>query len=311
MSENGFNAQVATETETVKRRSAFQNFLDRLRGIQTETAASGESEELKRLPIALRPRTITVMNQKGGCGKTTTVVNLSAALAISGYHVLVVDMDPQAHASLGFGISTQNIKRSIYDVLLNDQISFEHVVCSTGVDHLDLLPSSIRLSTAQLELAHISRGEMVLKRALKELDKSYDFVLIDCPPTLNLLTLNALCYSTQVIIPVQTHYYALEGMKELFKTVNAIRGQFNPDLEILGILATLFDKRIRIAVDMLEALRDYFKDEMFQTVIHHNVKLIEAPMVQKPVVSYAPNSSAALDFQHLAQEVVRLVTKTD
>jgi chromosome partitioning protein len=195
--------------------------------------------------------------------------------------------------------------------LLNDQISFDHVVCSTDVDRLDVLPSSIRLSTAQLELAHISRGELMLKRVLKDVDGNYDFIMIDCPPTLNLLTLNALCYSTKVIIPVQTHYYALDGMKELLRTVNAVRSQFNPQLNVLGILATLFDKRIRIAIEMLDALRDYFKEEMFQAVINYNVKLIEAPMIQKPVVSYAPNSSAASDFQRLAQEIIHLVTKAD
>lgn len=308
MSENEFNTNVITEN--MKKRSSFQSFLDYLRGAQGEiVSGSGETQFQKRLSVHLRPVAVTVMNQKGGCGKTTTVVNLSAAMALQGYRILVVDMDPQAHASLGFGVSVNHLRRSVYDMLLNDKIAFEDIVTPSGIDGLDLLPSTIRLSAAQLELANISRGEMVLKRCLKRVDKNYDFVFIDCPPTLNLLTLNALCYASKVIIPIQTHYYALDGMKELFRTINAVRSQFNPQLDVLGILATLFDKRIQIAVDMLEALRDYFKTQMFETVIHHNVKLIEAPMVQKPVVSYAPGSAAADDFQRLAQEVVALVTK--
>ena len=306
MNENEINTDVITEN--MKRRSSFQSFMDHLRG-RDPVSESGQGQSFKRLPYDLRPIAVTVMNQKGGCGKTTTVVNLSAALAFQGHRVLVVDMDPQAHASLGFGVSVNQLKRSIYDLLLNEKYAFEDIVVSSGIDGLDILPSTVRLSAAQLELAQVSRGEMVLKHCMKKAEKNYDFIFIDCPPTLNLLTLNALCYSTRVLIPVQTHYYALDGMKELFRTISAVRSQFNPNLEVLGILATLFDKRIQIAVDMLEALRDYFKNQMLQTVVHHNVKLIEAPMVQKPVVSYAPTSSASDDFQRLAQEIIQLVTK--
>ncbi|OGX03213.1 MAG: hypothetical protein A3G87_02775 [Omnitrophica bacterium RIFCSPLOWO2_12_FULL_50_11] len=249
------------------------------------------------------------MNQKGGCGKTTTVVNLSAALAKGGYRVLVVDMDPQAHASLGLGVRLEAFRRSIYEFLLDDDTTFGDVMRSTSIRGLDVLPSAMKLSEAQLELANIPRGESALKRALKAVEHDYDFIFVDCPPTLNLLTLNALVYAGKVLIPVQTHYYALEGMKELFRTIEAVRKRFNPNLEILGILATLFDQRVTIAVDMLGALRDHFKRQMFETVIHTNVKLIEAPMLREPVISYAPRSSAANDFYCLATEVLDAVTK--
>ncbi|MBI4372121.1 MAG: ParA family protein [Candidatus Omnitrophica bacterium] len=263
----------------------------------------------ERLPVHLRPVAISVMNQKGGCGKTTTAVNLSAALAMKGFRVLVVDMDPQAHASLGFGITVEEFRRSVYDLLVDPDAKFGDVMRSTNISGLEVLPSSIRLSSAQLDLANVTRGETALKRSLRHVDKEYDFIMIDCPPTLNLLTLNTLAYASKVLIPVQTHYYALEGMKELFKTIEAVRNRFNPNLEILGILATLYDRRIGVASEMLEALRDYFKSQMFQTVINSSAKLVETPMVHEPVISYAPKSGAAGDFNRLAAEVIHLVTK--
>jgi chromosome partitioning protein len=261
------------------------------------------------LPMYLRPMVISIMNQKGGCGKTTTVVNLAASLAQTGYRVLVIDMDPQAHASLGLGVDLEEFRRSIYDLLVDPNTTFGDVMHSTKLDYLDVLPASMRLSGAQLELANLPRGEASLKRALKRAERDYDFILIDCPPTLNLLTLNALVYSKKVLIPIQTHYYALQGMKELFKTLEAVRKRFNSKLEVLGILATLYDKRVTIAAEMLDALRDHFKTQMFETVINNNVKFIEAPMVREPVVSYAPQSSAADDINRLADEVIQGILK--
>lgn len=266
-------------------------------------------EKETRLPVYLRPVAVSIMNQKGGCGKTTTAVNLSAALAMKGYRVLVVDMDPQAHASLGFGITVEEFRRSVYDLLVDPEAKFGDVMRSTSIPGLDVLPSSIRLSSAQLELANVPRGETALKRSLKQVEKEYDFILIDCPPTLNLLTLNTLAYASKILVPIQTHYYAMEGMKELFRTIEAVRNRFNPKLEVLGILATLYDRRVGVAAEMLEALRGYFQSRMFETVINSSAKLIEAPMVHEPVISYAPRSGAAEDFNRLATEVVNLVTK--
>ncbi|MBI4358698.1 MAG: ParA family protein [Candidatus Omnitrophica bacterium] len=298
----------STSTVRGKRSFSIRNFLF---GIRTHGHhGDGElDEDQTRLPADLRPVVISIMNQKGGCGKTTTAVNLSAALAEKGYRVLVIDMDPQAHASLGFGISLEPFRRSVYDLLTDPNTSFGDVMHATAIPRLDLLPASIQLSSAQLELANMSRGEITLKRVLAPAQKAYDFVFIDCPPTLNLLTLNALAYATKVLIPVQAQYYAMDGMKELFRTIEAVKNRFNPDLEILGILPSLFDKRISISTEILAALREHFTSSMFKTVINTNVKLIEAPMAQQPIISYAPHSAASTEFNRLAEEVVNLVTK--
>lgn len=293
----------------VKQKSKLSNIRSLLFGIRNRNQLDQNFSSETGLPETIRPVTIAIMNQKGGCGKTTTVVNLSAALAEQGYRVLVVDMDPQAHASLGLGITLEHFRRSVRDLLLDRNVTFGDVMRSTQVANLDVLPSSVDLAPAQMDLANLPRGEMALRRALAHVEKKYDFIFIDCPPTLNLLTLNALCYAKKVLIPVQTHYYALEGMKELFKTIETVRARFNSELEILGILATLFDKRVAIAEEMLQELRNYFSATMFEMVIHTNVKLIEAPMVQQPITVYAPQSKAAKDFVGLAEEVVRLVTK--
>ena len=288
----------------------FKEMFHRIQSV-TVSGRSEIDEPAVKLPDSVRPVSVAVINQKGGCGKTTTTVNLSAALAEIGYRVLVIDMDPQAHASLGFGISVERLYRSVHDLLTDSNANFADAVRPTEIPTLEVLPSSIHLAGAQLELANLSRGETALRRCLNLTQKNYDFIFIDCPPTLNLLTLNALTYASRVLIPIQTHYYALEGMKELFRTIEAVRSRFNPELEVLGIVATLFDKRTQIAGEMLQALRSHFGLLMLQSIIHSNVKLIEAPMFRKPITFYAPRSQAAEDFRQLAQEVIHLVTKED
>lgn len=303
------NQNGCVETEEIKRSGFdFKNLFSWIGG-NGNVGVSDHQERNARVPAEKRPISITTMNQKGGCGKTTTVVNLSASLAIKGARVLVIDMDPQAHATLGLGVVLEDFQRSVYDLMVQPNVIFGDVMRSTKISGLDLLPSTSKLSSAQLELANMPRGEMVLKMKLQEVEKNYDYIFVDCPPTLNLLTLNALSYTKKVLIPVQTHYYALEGMKELFKTIEAVQARFNPDLQIIGILATLFDKRVRIASEMLDALREHFKEQLFTTVIHNNVKLIEAPMVQETVITYAPRSQASIDYQQLADEVIDLVAK--
>jgi len=289
------------------------NFKELFFGIQQENGNGNGAKEAERtaLPVYLRPVVVATMNQKGGCGKTTTVVNLSAALAKEGYRVLVADMDPQAHASLSLGVVLGEYHRSIYDLMLDENTKFGDIIHATSIRGLDVLPSSMKLSGAQMELANAPRGESALKRCLRDAEKHYDFVFIDCPPTLNMLTLNALVYAKKVLVPVQTHYYALEGMKELFRTIEAVRKRFNPSLEILGILATLFDKRVTIAVDMLGALNEHFKTQMFQTVINMNVKLIEAPMARESVITYAPKSAASRNYRALAGEVIGAVVRAN
>lgn len=255
---------------------------------------------------------ITICNQKGGCAKTTTTVNLSAALAVKGYKVLVVDLDSQAHASLGLGVDVGNIKHSVYDILINN-MHFQTVIQKNVIDNLDIAPSNTFLSGAQLELAGMLGRETVLKTALRKLKLSqeYDFIIIDCSPSLNLITINALVASRYILIPIQTHYYSLEGMKELFSTIDIVRDRLNFELEILGILPTLFDKRTKINHRVLAEIRDYFNEKVFETVIHNNVKLCEAPLYKKPINIYAPQSQGTKDYASLANEAIALLQQED
>ena len=261
------------------------------------------------LPTNLLPKNlaIAICNQKGGCAKTTTAINLSACLAQKGYKVLLVDLDPQANASLGLGVDVENLEKSIYDVLINN-LSLESIIQRTTVDNLDIAAANSILSGAQLELADILGRETVLKIALRKLRliRTYDFIFLDCSPSLNLITINALVAANSVLIPIQTHYYSLEGMKELFSTIDIVRERLNFELEILGILATLFDTRTKVSHQMLEQIRDYFKDMVFKTTIHNNVKLCEAPIYKKPIHLYDPKSQGAQDYWALTEEVIAL-----
>jgi chromosome partitioning protein len=255
---------------------------------------------------------IAVTNQKGGCAKTTTAVNLSGCLAERGYRVLVIDLDPQAHASLGLGIDKDNIDRTIYDVLMNN-VSLCDVITKTQVERLDAVPSNSVLSGAQLELASVLGRESVLRIAVRKmlLKKDYDFIIFDCNPSLNLVTINALVAADSILIPIQTHYYSLEGMKELFSTIDIVRERLNPDLQILGILATLYDTRTKISAKMLGQIREYFKGMVFNTVIRNNVKLCEAPIFKKPIHIYDNRSLGAQDYFSLADEVVAKTQKCE
>jgi len=250
---------------------------------------------------------IAICNQKGGCAKTTTAINLSSCLAQKGYKVLLVDLDPQANASLGLGIDVENLEKSIYDVLINN-LSLESIIQRTTVDNLELAPANSILSGAQLELADMLGRENILKIALRKLRlvKSYDFIFLDCSPSLNLITINALVAANSVLIPIQTHYYSLEGMKELFSTIDIVRERLNFELEILGILATLFDTRTKVSHQMLEQIRGYFKDMVFNTIIRNNVKLCEAPIYKKPIHLYDPKSQGARDHWALTEEIIAL-----
>ena len=270
-------------------------------------------------PVPLPPKIfsvsrqiIAVTNQKGGCAKTTTAVNLSGCLAERGYKVLVIDLDPQAHASLGLGMDKDNIDRTIYDVLMNN-VSLCDVILKTQVERLDAVPSNSVLSGAQLELASVLGRESVLRIAVRKmlLKKDYDFIIFDCNPSLNLVTINALVAADSILIPIQTHYYSLEGMKELFSTIDIVRERLNPDLQILGILATLYDTRTKISAKMLGQIREYFKGMVFDTVIRNNVKLCEAPIFKKPIHIYDNRSLGAQDYFSLADEVVAKTQKCE
>ncbi|MFA5165187.1 MAG: AAA family ATPase [Candidatus Omnitrophota bacterium] len=255
---------------------------------------------------------IAVTNQKGGCAKTTTAVNLAGCLAERGFRVLVIDLDPQAHASLGLGLDKDSIDRTIYDVLMNN-VSLCDVISRTQVEGLDAVPSNSVLSGAQLELATVLGRESVLRIAVRKmlLKKDYDFIIFDCNPSLNLVTINALVAADSILIPIQTHYYSLEGMKELFSTIDIVRERLNPDLQILGILATLYDTRTKISAKMLDQIREYFKGMVFNTVIRNNVKLCEAPIFKKPIHVYDNRSLGARDYFDLADEIVAKTQKCE
>lgn len=255
--------------------------------------------------VTVNRQIVAIANQKGGCAKTTTAINLSALLAHRGYKVLLIDLDPQAHASLGLGIDIDNIERTVYDVLIRN-LALEQVIHRTLVDGLEIAPSNSLLSGAQLELASLLGRESVLRIVVRKLflTKEYDFVFFDCGPSLNLITINALVASDSILIPIQTHYYSLEGMKELFSTIEIVRERLNPDLQILGILATLFDTRTKISNQILQQIRDYFKGMVFNSVIRNNVRLCEAPMYKKPIHLYDPKSMGAQDYFNLMEEVI-------
>ena len=247
---------------------------------------------------------IAVINQKGGCGKTTTAVNLSACLAELGGRVLLVDLDPQAHATLGLGLRGDDLPLTIYHALQPDGIPLSQIIQPTYHANLKLVPANALLASAQVELMERPGRERLLKESLESVAQWFNFVVIDCPPSLNLLSVNALTAATHLLIPIQTHYFSLDGMRELFKTIELVRAQFNPRLAILGILPTLYDRRTRMNRAMLDAIREHFPAQVFETAVHLNTSLTECPMVGQPVTRYAPQSRGAEDYRRLAHELL-------
>jgi cellulose biosynthesis protein BcsQ len=249
-------------------------------------------------------RTLVITNQKGGCGKTTTAVNLAAALAQMGHKVLIVDLDPQAHATLGLGYEPDSLDRTIYHSLAGKQLAISKVIQSTKIEGLDLVPSNILLAKAHNELTAVPRKEYILAERLKALGTKYDFCVIDCPPSLGLLTYNALVASTDVIVPVQVHYYALEGLKQLLETVKIARRRFYPcSVKILGILLTFVEGKAALSHQVEQQMRQFFGNLVFDTVIRSSISLAEAPSAGEPIVTYDPQSKGASDYKKLAEEV--------
>lgn len=248
-------------------------------------------------------RTIAIANQKGGCGKTTTAINLSAALSALGKKVLVVDLDPQGHTTLGLGRTPDALNRTIYDVITNAEFSMSAAIINSCISGLCLSPSNILLSGAEYELAMMLGREYVLKDKLADLNGSHEICIIDCSPSLSLLTVNALVACDDVIIPVQTHYYAMEGLRQLLGTIDIVKKRFNQSINILGVLMTFVETRTTLSKQVEEKMRDYFGDLVFDTVIHKNVRLAEAPSAGQPVITYAPKSTGACEYAALAREI--------
>jgi len=242
---------------------------------------------------------ISIANQKGGVGKTTTAINLSSSLAAAEKNALLVDMDPQANSSSGLSVTHQS--PSIYEVLIGDN-SIEEVILQTYMPHLDLLPSNINLVGAEIEMVDMQQRESLLKNALYLVRDNYDYIIIDCPPSLGLLTLNSLTASNSVLIPVQCEYFALEGLGQLLNTINIVKQHYNKDLTIEGVLLTMFDTRLRLSHQVTEEVKRYFGDKVYNTIIHRNVRISESPSFGKPVILYDAISSGAQNYMSLASE---------
>ncbi|KWW16704.1 MULTISPECIES: AAA family ATPase [Peribacillus] len=246
---------------------------------------------------------LAIANQKGGVGKTTTSVSLSACLAYIGQKVLMVDIDPQGNATSGAGIDKADVEQCIYDVLVDD-VEASAVILETKVENLYAIPATIQLAGAEIELVPTISREVRLKRALEEVQSEYDYIVIDCPPSLGLLTLNALTAADAVLIPVQCEYYALEGLSQLLNTVRLVQKHLNHELKIEGVLLTMLDARTNLGLQVIEEVKKYFQDKVYQTIIPRNVRLSEAPSHGEPIIIYDPKSRGAEVYLELAKEVV-------
>jgi len=249
-------------------------------------------------------KVISIANQKGGVGKTTSAINLAASLAAIEHSTLIIDIDPQSNTTSGLGIESKTVENSIYEVMV-DGVKMSETICKTELEYLDLVPAHINLVGAEIEMVDRNQREKILLKAVEEVKDNYDFIIIDCPPSLGLLTINSLTSSDSVLIPVQCEYFALEGLGQLLNTIKIVRQHMNPDLEIEGVLLTMYDTRTRLSNQVADEVKRYFDDRVFSSVISRNVRLAEAPSFGKPAILYDASSVGAKNYLSLAREIIQ------
>lgn len=247
-------------------------------------------------------KAIAIFNQKGGVGKTTTNINLAACLAIKGKKVLVLDIDPQGNTTSGLGIDKRNIEYSTYDLLTEEDFNTKQAIINTSTKGLDIIPASVSLAGAEVELVSVKGREKKIKKALSKVKRQYDYIFIDCPPSLGLLTINSLTAVDSVLIPIQCEFYALEGVAQLMSTIDIVKKNLNSKLKIEGVILSMFDGRTNLSIQVVEEVKKYFKEKVYTTVIPRNVRLAEAPSYGLPIAEYDPKSSGAEAYREFAEE---------
>ncbi len=248
-------------------------------------------------------RTIAIANQKGGVGKTTTSINLSASLAEKGKKVLVIDTDPQGNTTSGFGVEKNDLENTIYELILGE-CSINECILSDVIPGVSVIPSNVNLAAAEIELIGVDKKEYILKSEVDWIKDKYDFIIIDCPPSLNLLTINSMTTADSVLVPIQCEYYALEGLSQLIHTVNLVKERLNPDLDMEGVVFTMYDSRTNLSMQVVDNVKNHFKQNVYNTVIPRNIRLAEAPSYGMPISMYDPKSSGAEAYMLLADEVI-------